>query len=114
MTKLRDDGYLSTDSPVVAACFIDREFRWNASTRFDDEASKIGDEIYGVTSGYVIPYGKEWPHGMFTYPTLIPADVVAEVWVKRDLEWVTLLFATSLNEMTDWLRKHTTKGANAK
>lgn len=111
MTTLRDDGYLETDSPVMAACFIGK-----SGIMLSTPLSWVIRTLEGVFNRGVST-GGVW----FDYPIRVPADVVAEV-VEIDSNEpnyerfvITLAVYTMGDEaqsvfFSDWLRKHTTKG----
>jgi len=76
MTSLRDDGYLETDCPVVAACFLRREVlmrRLGTQLQHETELAAVSDD--GV---------QNWKGAEHCYPILIPAATVAEVCGFRD------------------------------
>lgn len=100
MTKLRDDGYMEIEGPVVAACFIgQRHLDFNGANR---------GIIYRVARDCVVSR-KLLAVG---YPILIPAKTVAEV-CDDDLRIPKTLSEYGdfgRVQLTDWLRKHTGEG----
>ena len=105
MTKLLDSGYLETDDPVVAVCFLERE--------------APRDTLYSVSDNHceiIAPEGGE--DGDLTvqnqaYPILVPASTVAEVVDARRYlgghikEWGIIEMYVGRDSLTEWLRKHT-------
>lgn len=109
MTKLRDDGYLETDVPVVAACFFGRQIEDGYTlcvVRADgwDSWSEKEQSRYG--SGY---------------PILIPAATVAETLEFKsyhDTGWgifqpqiaehllLEIKATTTMTGLVAWLRQH--------
>ena len=79
MTKLRDDGYLETDDPVVAACFIEKVvdvcFEKDSDEMSSPEVYWEPLKLYAVAKHCV--YISDFDKG--SYPILIPAKTVAEV-----------------------------------
>lgn len=108
MTTLRDDGYLETDDPVVAACFLE----------FD--SGIIDPGICEQTIDAVC--WNAWMNcsgDRYDYPILIPAATVAKVTGFSGLyaftnrhEAHTLCAAGRLNRgaLHRWLRTHTERG----
>lgn len=67
MTRLLDTGYLETDDPVVAACFIGHDIR-------------SGWVLHTITLDLTDLWSESEQARLATaYPILIPAAVVAEV-----------------------------------
>ena len=102
MTKLRDDGHLETDDPVVAACFINHDVRrMGFNGRDIDEPRKV----YRVGPDGVLFYGIV----SVGYPILIPAKTVAEVVLdhagKATSEYVVLheYANCDLDAIDEWL-----------
>jgi len=104
VTKLRDNGFLETDDPVVAACFLGQ----NARFIFFD-TKEISQGLYGVLT----IRSDGWNN--HDYPILIPASVVAEAvnlngpispptFAAKVVEFATRV---GLPELYPWLRKHT-------
>ena len=98
MTRLRDDGYLETDDPVVTACFLNRKVRQCLRKGFI--------KLLGVYSEFWDACGVMTP-----YPLLIPAATVAEVWEAGDVFVNQVLGAIGMYEhptytLGDWLRAH--------
>jgi len=132
MTTLKDDGYLETDSPVVAACFIgekvtvlhhsilDDECR---PSRYDEDTDDYIEEDLTDTLASVCSDGV-WV-GVETYadyPILIPAKTVAEVCGWVDVQNVSYerwteackppsltlhIIAEQTTGLSHWLRTHT-------
>ena len=110
MTKLRDDGFMETDDPVVAACFLDKEF--------PDGSMVVGLDIEGV----------QWfdentqTFSNHAFPILIPAKTVAEVIadaVHGSLTWFVIVATIPVADGTmaggdwvlkTWTRTHTKEG----
>jgi len=108
MTTLKDDGYLETDDPVVAVCFLDEKIR------FERDHTDSLVELVGVSKDRVDVYP---PAGLAVdereYPILIPAKTVAEVWKDADPVKLSALAAATSGRcdnpfpMFDWLTTHT-------
>lgn len=101
MTKLRDDGYLETDDPVVAACFLGK-------TVFSERKEQCF-ELEEVSKAQ--PYG-HFIKPVIAYPILIPARTVAEVYDSGDTFTHAVLGSIGMYEhptmtLDDWLRTHT-------
>lgn len=109
MTKLRDDGYLETDDPVVAACFIGKE------THSDHMLGHIGQQIMWLfelcapAKSQVLGEDDCW----YLYPILIPAKTVAEVATDEEGDESNAAVVIGLYQdpidnlyLADWLRKH--------
>jgi len=106
MTKLRDDGYLETDDPVVSACFLGQTMGdWG-------ELVSVGLRLWCDRM-----VGQDESH---EYPILISASVVAEVVGFRldtsehitNSAFVIELFITGevsngIPVLWDWLSQHT-------
>lgn len=95
MTTLRDDGYLETDDPVVAACFIGRQiYRGYHET------------LKSVTETGVGSIDRAWNYTSCAYPILIPAKTVAEVYDGRVAIMLRVLLNLTEREMRRWLAPH--------
>ena len=99
---LRDDGYLETDDPVVAACFLGKEAKFIMW-----DTREPSSELYRINA--IMPNG--WNnHG---WPIRIPAATVAEVCEYSDGHVVGYWFELILHArmggqiLADWLRTHT-------
>ena len=99
MTRLCDDGFLETDSAIVAACFLGMNAHF---VSWDRKEPSQG--LYRVNA--VMPNG--WNN--HEWPIRIPAATVAEVWHSGEVPFRTLL-ASICHEpsltLNCWLRKHT-------
>ena len=100
MTKLRDDGYLETDDPVVAACFLGYEAKTGYSlttVRSDgwDSWSEAEQARYGSA-----------------YPIRIPAETFKSVWRSDDAirEFLYQRIRARSIDVLDWFRTHTQEG----
>ena len=102
MTTLRDDGYLETDDPVVAACFMGRDICGMSCNSDRQEAYDI--ETFYLRS--VDTSGGCSVNGIYCYPLLIPASTVAEVWGLISAAFLLLCGIESI-AMFNWIRKHT-------
>ena len=100
MTRLNDDGYLETDDPVVAACFLGQE---GLIEGLDDFLDSVGT----LTIGFCDSEGNE---STTDYPIRIPAATVAEVWDKASSIVIGVLYRVSVDshvDLLEWLRTHT-------
>ena len=102
MTRLRDDGHLETDSPVVASCFI------GELVCVKDLHHKMVDRlIYSVSKGGI------WNGRHDDFPILISARVVAEVKATA-FKWYVIIGAVEggAPALHDWLRQHVKEDAD--
>ncbi len=107
MTTLRDDGYLETDDPVVAVCFLGKEAKFIMW-----DTREVSSELYRINA--IMPNG--WNnHG---WPLLVPAATVAEVcrltkvgefevWQHQSKAWTLVANGVDSGKLASWLRKHT-------
>ncbi len=105
MTTLRDDGYLETDDPVVAAGFLEYDVKI-PDTPLDFEIEHVG------WNHIILRYGGE--AGRYDYPILVPASRVAEVECGNsgiEPHWLMLCHSVdvtgSQHTLIQWLRQHT-------
>ncbi len=105
MTKLRDDGCLETDDPVVAACFLGRR---GVIVRTEG-GSRMPARLDSVAADQTYSHGIPSP-----YPIRIPAATVAEVECGNsgiEPHWLLLCHSVdvtgSQRTLIQWLRKHT-------
>ena len=110
MTTLRDDGYLSTDDPVVAACFLGRDVKSEALTVPDGTYRRAPNgEWWGITLDGVYSDFAIWMCGPYSYPILIPAATVAEVALPDVNYRLYQLITYSVPEqrLDNWIHQHT-------
>lgn len=108
MTRLRDDGYLETDDPVVASCFLEQAVCQGSPSAYTYLLSAVSADT--------------WSEMEWGYPILIPAATVAEVIKERSespVFWDVLMWAVmdteareseeapDMNSLYRWLRTHT-------
>jgi hypothetical protein len=114
MTKPRDDGYLETDDPLVAACFIGKAVRFQVEPNPDDQPV-WGDGWLHVVSDYVPGFCGQDKYGLETGgdTILIPASVVAEVFFASELAMKVIVMAIDNEdtllptyEVVRWLLQH--------
>lgn len=98
MTTLRDDGYLETDDPVVAACFLGRTIHLPSGAQV----------VTAVNARRVAT-----PTCAVEYPVLVPASAVSQVWNSPQNAFVRMVVAWSHPADFDgcdlgrWLGAHT-------
>ena len=101
-TRLLDSGYLETDDPVVAACFLGKGF---FPTLFN------GKRSFGIMTLLLVSPDGVLPGVDVKFPYFIPAATVAEVYGQGmtapavGLQEVVLFQAT--HGLRAWLRQHT-------
>ena len=107
MTELLESGYLSTDDPVVAACFLGRMVYWDETLEdeWDYRLEAVAKERCDVFA--------DGDPDFITYPILIPAKVVAEKMDEDPLVWFVIVDRLPGQAITDgsrtidtWLRSH--------
>ena len=104
MTTLRDDGYLETDDPVVAACFLGKTVRITTLGGWTES------KMWRINRRYVDLVACE----NASYPIRIPASTVAEVEchnIGTEAHWLMLCHSVdptgSQRTLIAWLRQHT-------
>lgn len=104
MTKLRNDGYLETDDPVVAACFLRKNIE--ADNVHHIPGAGYLNEVHSTA----VVVG--WTRCL--YPILIPAQTVAEmcydddgVSETREFSIVAMYLDYPNPELDDWISEHT-------
>lgn len=114
MTTLRDDGYLETDDPVVAACFLGK------AVIGLDGAEQVQFTLRQITRYAGIDQTAMTKRATaYLYPIRIPAATVAEVANPKTpsgyIVYLILLWKSqgtgsathSKDPLSDWLRTHT-------
>ena len=118
MTTLRDDGYLQTDDPVVAACFLEKRVVENRKKR-EGLLCRIDVTQKGIVFG--VGFWETDRIYKFEYDTkaiLIAAKTVAEVWKDADPVKLSALAAATGGRcdnpfpMFDWLTTYTKEDTN--
>ncbi len=98
-TKLCDGGFMETDDPVVAVCFLER---YVSSPRYLGETVLLAVNRLQVQLQYS---GEQ--SGWFLYPIRIPAATVAEVWRGGNAVATGALACSTGDSIDEWLRQHT-------
>lgn len=105
MTKLTDQGYLETDDPVVAACFLEHDVV--GIDAIDPDATGQLQEIahYSGKTEFLVAHNRDYLAGCSKL--LIPASVVAEAWSRDETAHKALTAILGEMELARWIVNQT-------